>query len=168
MITCSATPNIVNGTIGYSRLGTTDVFNYGTTAIYQCNHGYKLIGEDSERTCTGDVSPRGRWDGTAPQCLRMFYYWNSLVSHDYVHTQLWTVGLLRLLSMGLVGIPTTTTFTGTVTYSCNDGYALFGIATSTCQANTTWSSPPECRGIYLSMQCLHLHVYTMHNYTVFT
>ena len=43
--------------------------------------------------------------------------------------------------------PTTTTFTGTVTYSCIDGYALFGIATSTCQANATWSTPPECRGI---------------------
>ena len=54
------------------------------------------------------------------------------------------------ITNGSPGIPTTTTFTGTVTYSCNDGYALFGIATSTCQANATWSRPPECRGIYMS------------------
>ncbi len=53
------------------------------------------------------------------------------------------------ITNGSTGIPTTTTFTGTVTYSCNDGYALFGIATSTCQANATWSRPPECEGISL-------------------
>ncbi len=46
------------------------------------------------------------------------------------------------------GTPTRETFGGTVTYNCNDGYALFGIATSTCQANATWSRPPECRGTY--------------------
>ncbi len=57
--------------IGYSSPSTTEVFNYGTTATYQCNHGHMLTSGDSERTCTGDGSPRGRWDGTAPQCPRM-------------------------------------------------------------------------------------------------
>ena len=52
------------------------------------------------------------------------------------------------ITNGSPGIPTTTTFTGTVVYSCNNGYALFGNATSTCQANATWSKSPECRGTY--------------------
>ncbi len=71
-ITCPAPPNIVNGTIVYSPLGTTEVFNYGATAIYQCNHGHNMLTVgDSERTCTGDGSTsRGQWDGT-PQCPRM-------------------------------------------------------------------------------------------------
>ena len=56
-------------------------------------------------------------------------------------------GTPRPTTNGSPGIPTTTTFTGTVTYSCNDDYTLFGIATSTCQANATWSRPPECRGV---------------------
>ena len=68
---------IVNGTIVYSPLGTTDheVFNYGATAIYQCNHGHVLISGDRVRTCTSnDSTPSGQWNGTAPQCPRMFYY----------------------------------------------------------------------------------------------
>ncbi len=64
---------------------------------------------------------------------------------------------------GSPGIATTTTFTGTVTYICNDGYALFGIATSTCQANTTWSNPPECRGTYAYVYNALLAFY-IHNY----
>ena len=59
------------------------------------------------------------------------------------------------ITNGSPGTPTTTTFTGTVTYTCNDGYALFGIVTSTCQANATWSRSPECRGIHVR----HLHCY---------
>ncbi len=76
MITCSALPNIFNGTIGYSPLGTTDheVFNYGTAATYQCNPGYIITSVDRVRTCTGNGStPSGQWDGTAPQCPRMLY-----------------------------------------------------------------------------------------------
>ena len=61
------------------------------------------------------------------------------------------------ITNGSPGIPTTTTFTGTVTYSCNDGYALFGIATSTCQANATWSRPPECRGTFVCIFIINGH-----------
>ncbi len=73
-ITCPTPPNIVNGTIGYSPLGTTEVFKYGRTATYQCNPGYIITSVDRVRTCTGDGSTSiGQWDGTAPQCPRMFY-----------------------------------------------------------------------------------------------
>ncbi len=101
------------------------------------------------RTCTGDGStPSGQWNGAAPQCPRMFYY--MVFDHMILYTTAVDCGTPPSITNGSPGIPTTTTFTGTVTYSCNDGYALFGIATiSTCQANATWSRPPECRGTYM-------------------
>ena len=72
-ITCSALPNVTNGTIDYSS-GTTAPYNYGTTATYQCNHGHTLTTGDRVGTCTSNGStPDGHWDGTAPQCPRMFY-----------------------------------------------------------------------------------------------
>ena len=67
-ITCSAFPAVENGTITYSS-DTTEPYDYGTTAIYQCDSGYELTGGDTVRTCTGDgSSPVGQWDGTAPTC----------------------------------------------------------------------------------------------------
>ena len=74
-----------------------------------------------------------------------YNYYCIIVSHDNVHTAV-DCGTPPSIINASPAIPTTTTFTGTVTYSCNDGYALFGNATSTCQANATWSRPPECRG----------------------
>ena len=143
-ITCSALINVINGTINYPS-GTTAPYDYETTATYQCNNGHVFTSGDSVRTCTGDGStPSGQWDGAAPRCPRMLYSC-IIVSHDNVHTAV-DCGTPPSITNGSPGIPTTTTFTGTVTYSCNDGYALFGIATSICQANATWSRPPECRG----------------------
>ncbi|XP_064386521.1 uncharacterized protein LOC135335055 isoform X2 [Halichondria panicea] len=136
-ITCSesAVPSniAVNGMIVYSSGDTTPPFDFGTTATYQCNGGYSLASGDIERSCTGDGrSTVGEWDGTAPQC--------SPVDCETPPS----------ITNGSLGISRITTFNGTVTYSCNDGYALFGIATSTCQANATWSRPPECRGVTIS------------------
>ena len=76
-ITCPALPNVTNGSIDYPN-GTTASYDYGTTATYRCDHGHTLTTSgDSERTCTGDGStPSGQWNGTAPQCPRMFYHCN--------------------------------------------------------------------------------------------
>ena len=106
-ITCSesAVPSniAVNGMIVYSSGDTTPPFDFGTTATYQCNGGYSLASGDIERSCTGDGrSTVGEWDGTAPQCSRMFYYCNWSY-HMIMYTQLWTVRLLRLLPMDLLG-----------------------------------------------------------------
>ncbi len=144
-ITCRAPDSLENGTIGYSSLVTTEPFSYETTATYRCDPGYDITGGNNERTCTGDGStPSGQWNGAAPQCPRMFYY--MVFDHMILYTTAVDCGTPPSITNGSPGIPTTTKFTGTVTYSCNDGYALFGIATSTCQANTTWSRPPECSG----------------------
>ena len=48
---------------------TTEPYDYGTTATYQCDSGYELTGGDTVKTCTGDgSSPMGQWDGSAPHC----------------------------------------------------------------------------------------------------
>ena len=48
---------------------TTLPHDYGTTATYECDTGYEITNEGSERTCTGDGSSSvGQWSGTAPVC----------------------------------------------------------------------------------------------------
>ncbi len=141
---------VVNGTINYSRSFSTPVrYSYGTIATYHCKREHITTSVDRVRTCTGDGSTlSGQWNGTAPQsqCQRMFCSCTCIhFTGQYTHTAV-DCTTPPSITNGSPGIPTTTTFTGTVTYSCNDGYALFGIATSTCQANAFWSRPPECRG----------------------
>ena len=66
---CPALPAIENGMSVYSS-DTTEPYDYGTTATYQCDSGYELTGGDTVRTCTGDgSSAEGQWNGTAPACL---------------------------------------------------------------------------------------------------
>ena len=56
--------------------------------------------------------------------------------------------------IGSHDVPTMTTFGGTVTYTCVDGYTLFGTATVTCEANGEWSTPPTCTG---RVYCVHMY-----------
>ncbi len=101
------------------------------------------------------ITSSGQWDGTAPECPRMLCHFSWFHTITCTHTAV-DCGTPPSITNGSRGIPTTTTFTGTVTYSCNDGYALFGNATSTCQANATWSRAPECRGmcVVCTINCL--------------
>ncbi len=63
---CLAPPAAVeNGMVVYSS-GTTEPYDYGTTAVYECDTGYELTSGDSERTCTGNTV--GEWSGSAPVC----------------------------------------------------------------------------------------------------
>ena len=50
------------------------------------------------------------------------------------------------ISDGTSGRPSSTTFGGTVTYRCNNGYILSGSATVSCLASGSWDSTPECTG----------------------
>ena len=74
VVKCSALPNTENGDIAYSG-DTTEPYDYGTTATYQCDSGYELTGGDTVRTCTGDGSSQvDQWNGTAPICLGKSYF----------------------------------------------------------------------------------------------
>ncbi len=87
-------------------------------------------------------SDRASCSGTAYAIICYVLFGRIIYTHTAVGC-----GTPPSITNGSPGIPTTTTFAGKVTYSCNDGYSLFGIATSTCQANATWSKSPECRGV---------------------
>ena len=50
------------------------------------------------------------------------------------------------ITNGSPGTPTSTTFGGTVTYSCNDMYSQSGSATVSCLASGSWSNRPTCIG----------------------
>ncbi len=63
---CSSLSPIANGLITYES-DTTDPFNFGTTATYSCNDGFRL-GGNTVRTCVGSEL----WDGTEPECLGMY------------------------------------------------------------------------------------------------
>ena len=65
---CSALLAVENGKVTYPS-GTTEPYDYGTIATYQCDSGYELTGGDTVRTCTGDgSSTMGQWNGAAPVC----------------------------------------------------------------------------------------------------
>ena len=48
------------------------------------------------------------------------------------------------ITNGSPGTPTSTTFGGTVTYTCDNGFTLSGSAMITCLAAGSWSTPPSC------------------------
>ncbi len=145
-ITCTALPNVTNGTIDYSS-GTTALYDYETTATYRCNLGHVLTSGDSVGTCTGDGSTSsGQWHVTAPQCPRMFYVC-SVVSHDNVHTAVDCSTPLPITN-GSPGIPTTTTYQGTAIYNCDTGYWItrgLTTANATCMADKRWGPLPTCQ-----------------------
>ena len=69
-IECEPLPNIANGSISYAP-DMTPNFDLGTTATYECDDGFYLMGED-ERNCTaGDGSSAiGMFNGEEPTCVR--------------------------------------------------------------------------------------------------
>ena len=51
------------------------------------------------------------------------------------------------IGYGSPGTPTSTTFGGTVTYSCTSGYILSGSPTVTCLSSGSWGTRPTCTGM---------------------
>ncbi|XP_064384964.1 uncharacterized protein LOC135333878 isoform X2 [Halichondria panicea] len=103
---CSSLSPIANGLITYGS-DTTDPFDFGTTATYACNDGFRL-GGNAVRTCVGS----GSWDGTEPECL-------ADVCLD-----------LPVPTNGVITYSPDTTspydYRTVATYSCLDGYGLAG------------------------------------------
>ncbi|XP_064388229.1 sushi, von Willebrand factor type A, EGF and pentraxin domain-containing protein 1-like [Halichondria panicea] len=115
VISCGPLPSISNGSPDTPTKTT-----FGGTGTYSCNTGYVLSGS---ATVTCEAS--GGWS-TRPTC--------EIVS----------CGSLPSISNGSPDTPTSTTFGGTGTYSCNTGYVLSGSATVTCEASGGWSTRPTC------------------------
>ncbi len=67
VIQCEDLPNPVNGVISFSPDDTAP-FDFGTIALYTCDTGFGLNGDD-QRTCAGNSdSIVGEWIGVPPSC----------------------------------------------------------------------------------------------------
>ncbi|XP_066271289.1 sushi, von Willebrand factor type A, EGF and pentraxin domain-containing protein 1-like [Branchiostoma lanceolatum] len=98
--------------------------SYQNVVQFTCDQGYVLNGASSTR-CQADRS----WSAGVPTC---------------------TVVQCPMLSapdnggLSPVGL---TSYQDMVTFTCNTGYTQNGAATSTCQADGTWSTVPTCRPV---------------------
>ncbi|CAI8036489.1 CUB and sushi domain-containing protein 1 [Geodia barretti] len=114
-VDCGSLTDPVNGAVTVTNT------TFNSTATYSCNDGYSLVG-DTTRTCLTSAS----WSGDEPTCRAV------------------DCGQLEKPANGDLDL-STTTFTSTATYSCNDDYNLVGDATRTCLASASWSgNEPSC------------------------
>ncbi|GAB1862793.1 Sushi, von Willebrand factor type A, EGF and pentraxin domain-containing protein 1 [Camponotus japonicus] len=117
-VDCGVLPNLENGVVTLLEDRTT----HGALADYKCKENYTLVG-DTRRRC-GDG---GIWSGHQPQCL-----------FDWCPEPPEVNG----------GIVTTTgrRVSSTATYSCQNGFILFGDNVLTCNIGGEWSGKaPQCR-----------------------
>ncbi|MDB5218181.1 MAG: hypothetical protein JWO86_6108 [Myxococcaceae bacterium] len=116
---CASPPSApTHGTVSTPMPGTGMT---GDTVTYACDAGYVLSG-----AATAKCRVNGTWSA-APTCVAQpCSPALSAPAHGTVSATSGTSGDVR-------------------TYSCNTGYTLTGSATTTCQANHTWSNPaPTC------------------------
>ncbi len=64
-IQCEELPPVGNGSISY-HIGTSFL---GTIAMYKCEDGFFLDGDDERNCITGEAGSRTVWTGQEPQCV---------------------------------------------------------------------------------------------------
>ncbi|XP_014203613.1 sushi, von Willebrand factor type A, EGF and pentraxin domain-containing protein 1 [Copidosoma floridanum] len=117
-VDCGSLEEPENGTIDLSEGRTT----YGAVAEYSCKENYTLVG-DSKRRC-GDG---GLWSGHKPQCLVDWCPDPPEVNGGVV-----SFGGKRAGSKA--------------SYTCQNGFVLFGDSVLTCDIGGQWSGKvPQCR-----------------------
>ncbi|XP_066265869.1 P-selectin-like [Branchiostoma lanceolatum] len=100
--------------------------SYGDEVTFTCDTGYNLAGS-ATTTCKADAT----WTNNPPTC--------TAVQCD----------VLTAPTNG--GVSGGNSYGDEVTFTCDTGYNLGGSATTTCQADTTWSnSPPTCTAVQCS------------------
>ncbi len=121
-ITCSALTAIENGMIVYSS-DTTPPYDYGTTAVYECDTGYEIT--------SGDNSDKASCSGIL-----------NIISIIIIISILLALCDDITLTNGRVTYDPTSSprLEGTTaTHNCNSGYVLFGERERMCQSDRTWS-----------------------------
>ncbi|XP_035679036.1 IgGFc-binding protein-like [Branchiostoma floridae] len=97
-------------------------YEYPNQVIFTCNPGYVLNG-DATTTCQAD----GTWSNAVPTCTPI------------------PCPLLTAPTDGALSPTGPYEYPNQVTFTCNPGYVLNGDATTTCQADGTWSNAvPTC------------------------
>ncbi|KOB71042.1 putative furrowed [Operophtera brumata] len=95
---------------------------HGARALYSCKENYTLVGE-AAREC-GD---QGTWGGEAPKCLFDWCPEPPPVTGGMVSVSGRTAGSLA-------------------TYTCQNGFILFGSPSVTCTLGGSWAgTPPSCK-----------------------
>ncbi|XP_065189567.1 sushi, von Willebrand factor type A, EGF and pentraxin domain-containing protein 1-like [Sycon ciliatum] len=113
---------LANPTNGRVNTSTISVFSVST---YSCNSGYELVGETNS-ICLST----GQWSGPAPTCSSINC--NALPSILNGNVQPGQAPLIR---------------GSTAFVRCNEGFALSGMSTITCQSDLNWSTAPACSQI---------------------
>ncbi len=91
-ITCPALTRPNNGSVSYG--GTSNIngsYPFNSTATYNCDTGFSLVGNNDTKTCTGDgSSTTGVFNGMAPtcECELVFLASKYLVSNYFLLLQL--------------------------------------------------------------------------------
>ncbi|XP_078672529.1 P-selectin-like [Branchiostoma floridae x Branchiostoma belcheri] len=100
--------------------GKTGGSSYQDVVTFSCNLGYDLVGSSSV-TCQADAT----WSGSAPTCTR--------------------VQCPTVQSPTNGGSSGDNYYQDVMSFTCDPGYELEGLASITCQADATWSgSAPSC------------------------
>ncbi|KAI8494928.1 CUB and sushi domain-containing protein 2 [Branchiostoma belcheri] len=144
---CSGPPPVVRNAEVIWGSGCSAPFTAGTTCSYQCDHGYRKVGGAETKMCVD-----GGWRGSSLDC-------------DAVQCP-----TLTAPAFGSLTPSGPHSYPNLVTFTCETGYVLTGAATSTCQANGTWSnSVPTCTfpTTRATMVTTSLNVSSCENLTVF-
>ncbi|XP_019641868.1 PREDICTED: cubilin-like [Branchiostoma belcheri] len=143
---CSGPPVVRNAEVIWGS-GCSAPFTAGTTCSYQCDHGYRKVGGAETKMCVD-----GGWRGSSLDC-------------DAVQCP-----TLTAPAFGSLTPSGPHSYPNLVTFTCETGYVLTGAATTTCQANGTWSNPvPTCTfpTTRATMVTTPLNVSSCENLTVF-
>ncbi|XP_078666467.1 polycystin family receptor for egg jelly-like isoform X3 [Branchiostoma floridae x Branchiostoma belcheri] len=129
-VQCPARAAPANGAVS-----PTGAVSYPNGVTFTCNPGYVLTGV-ATTTCQAD----GTWSHPVPTCTPIQCPARAAPANGAVSPT------------GAVSYPNSVTFT------CNPGYTLNGVATQTCQADTTWSYPvPTCQ-VTSTLECRPWHI----------
>ncbi|KAL8570681.1 hypothetical protein ACOMHN_039116 [Nucella lapillus] len=119
LITCPdiSSVTLLNGIVIFSE----NFGNYGSQIQYQCNSGHILVGS-SQRACT----LTGQWEAEAPTCQILSCPQPAVVLNGSVLGDVFTFG-------------------SEVSYECDEGHILAGLASRRCQADGSWEGEdPQC------------------------
>ncbi|KAI8514494.1 Sushi, von Willebrand factor type A, EGF and pentraxin [Branchiostoma belcheri] len=102
-----------------------DNFTYSHAVQFYCEEGFSLVDGTADSSCGSD----GRWSGQQPRCKAVDCGDPGFPPHS----------TRRMDGSGGTGYNTT------VSYSCEEGYQLFGSETRTCTLEGVWDEQhPEC------------------------
>ena len=122
--------------------GTPPSTTYRGTVTYTCNSGYEV--SNRVTTATATCMANGIWEplSTCTSMVQFFFFFKLYLIRTVVGC-----GDPPTSPNGSPGTPTSTTFGGTVSYTCNNRYYMSGSATVTCEASGNWSTRPTCSGL---------------------